>query len=159
MCLQNIIFCCFFSLLPHRAGLLCLFFGIFFVFIYNDTRNDRHRLLPLAGLVAFISVGFLFSKHRGHVDWTTVATGIATQITIGLLTIRWPVGRSIVQGVGQLAEKFFSFAYIGAEVTYGHELIGVYGVFAFKVGATTTGSVLVCFTRVPILTVRRIIIL
>jgi nucleoside permease NupC len=91
-------------------------------------------LLPLAGLIALIFIGFLFSKHRGHVDWTTVATGFATQITIGLLTIRWSVGRSIVQAMGQLAEKFFSFAYIGAEVTYGHELIDNYGVFAFKVG-------------------------
>ncbi|XP_025416357.1 sodium/nucleoside cotransporter 2-like isoform X2 [Sipha flava] len=121
---------------PHthlKTGLLCVFFTLFFLYIYFDTKNDRLRLLPLAGLIALIFIGFLFSKHRGHVDWTTVATGFATQITIGLLTIRWSVGRSIVQAMGQLAEKFFSFAYIGAEVTYGHELIDNYGVFAFKV--------------------------
>lgn len=127
--------CQYFLFYSHyRTGMLCVYFALFFLFIYFDTKTDRHRLLPLAGLISFIFIGYLFSKHRGHVDWTIVATGIATQITIGLLTIRWSIGRSIIQTIGQLAEKFFSFAYIGAEVTYGHELIDVYGIFAFKVG-------------------------
>ncbi|KAL5244239.1 hypothetical protein ACI65C_011649, partial [Semiaphis heraclei] len=114
-------------------GALCTFLGLFVIFIFFDTKNNRHRLLPLAGLGVFVLVGFIFSKHRGHVNWTTVASGLATQITIGMLTIRWPVGRSIVQVIGELADKFFSFAYVGAKVTYGHELIDNYGVFAFKV--------------------------
>jgi len=116
-----------------RTGLLCVFFVVFFLYIYFDTINNRYRLMPLVGLSVFILVGFAFSKHRRNIDWTTVATGLATQITIGLLTVRWPIGRSIVQAVGEKAEHFFSFAYIGAQVTYGHELIDVYGVFAFKV--------------------------
>ncbi|KAL5241323.1 hypothetical protein ACI65C_008733, partial [Semiaphis heraclei] len=121
---------------PHghfKIGALCTFLGLFVIFIFFDTKNNRHRLLPLAGLGVFVLVGFIFSKHRGHVNWTTVASGLATQITIGMLTIRWPVGRSIVQAIGELADKFFSFAYVGAKVTYGHELIDNYGVFAFKV--------------------------
>lgn len=119
----------------YRLGMLCTFLVSFVLFIFFDTKNNRHRLLPLAGIGVFVLVGFIFSKHRGHVNWTTVASGLATQITIGMLTIRWQVGRSIVQAAGELAEKFFSFAYIGAKVTYGHELIDVYGVFAFKVSA------------------------
>lgn len=119
----------------YRTGVLCVFFASFFVFLYFDTKNDRHRLLPLAGLGVFIITGFIFSKHRSHVNWITVATGLATQITIGLLTVRWRVGRIIVQAIGEMAEKFFTFAYIGAEVTYGHHLINDYGVFAFKVSS------------------------
>ncbi|XP_008189872.1 sodium/nucleoside cotransporter 2 isoform X2 [Acyrthosiphon pisum] len=124
------------KLLPlehFKIGVLCTFLGSFVLFIFFDTKNNRHRLVPLAGLGVFVLVGFIFSKHRGHVNWTTVASGLATQITIGMLTIRWQVGRSIVQAVGELAEKFFSFAYVGAKVTYGNELIDNYGVFAFKV--------------------------
>lgn len=59
-----------------------------------------------------------------------------------MLTIRWPVGRSIVQAIGELADKFFSFAYVGAKVTYGHELIDNYGVFAFKVSIDDLEDVL-----------------
>ncbi|XP_025192258.1 sodium/nucleoside cotransporter 2 [Melanaphis sacchari] len=126
----------FVKVLPHayfKIGVLCSFSGLFIIFILFDTKNDRHRLLPLIGLCVFILVGFIFSKHRSHVNWTTVVSGLATQITIGMLTIRWQVGRSIVQAIGELAEKFFSFAYVGAKVTYGNELIDNYGVFAFKV--------------------------
>jgi len=132
---------CLFTLMPSvkvlshvhfKIGVLCTFFGSFILFIFFDTKNNRHRLLPLAGLCIFIFIGFIFSKHRGHVNWITVASGLATQITIGMLTIKWQVGRSIVQAVGELAEKFFSFAYVGAKVTYGNELIDNYGVFAFK---------------------------
>jgi len=117
----------------YRIGVLCTFLGSFVLFIFFDTKNNRHRLVPLAGLSVFILLGFIFSKHRKHVNWITVASGLATQITIGMLTIRWQVGRSIVQAVGELADKFFSFAYVGAKVTYGNELIDNYGVFAFKV--------------------------
>ncbi|KAF0760377.1 sodium/nucleoside cotransporter 2-like, partial [Aphis craccivora] len=123
------------KVLPHahfKIGVLCTFLGSFALFIFFDTKNNRHRLVPLAGLCVFILLGFIFSKHRRHVNWITVASGLATQITIGMLTIRWQVGRSIVQTVGELAEKFFSFAYVGAKVTYGNELIDNYGVFAFK---------------------------
>ncbi|CAH1713762.1 sodium/nucleoside cotransporter 2-like [Aphis gossypii] len=124
------------KVLPHahfKIGVLCTFLGSFVLFIFFDTKNNRHRLVPLAGLSVFILLGFIFSKHRRHVNWITVASGLATQITIGMLTIRWQVGRSIVQAVGELADKFFSFAYVGAKVTYGNELIDNYGVFAFKV--------------------------
>lgn len=124
-------FLCLFNL--TRRGFLCVFFFLFTIYMYFDTKNDRHRLLPLLGLGLFIVVGFVFSKHRGHVNWLTVVTGLATQIAIGMLTVRWPVGRSIIQAIGELAEKFFSFAYVGAEVTYGHQLVDVYAVFAFKV--------------------------
>ncbi|VVC35113.1 Hypothetical protein CINCED_3A015401, partial [Cinara cedri] len=54
--------------------------------------------------------------------------GLAVFVALG-----WQMGRYVVQTVGELSEKFFSFAYIGAEVTYGHELVDNYGVFAFKV--------------------------
>lgn len=117
-----------------------MFFAVFVLYIGVETKNDWGRLLPLVGLFAFILVGYALSKHRRHVNWITVATGLATQITIGLLTIRWPVGRSVIRAIGELAEKFFSFAYIGAEVTYGHELIDVYAVFAFKVSGSARAS-------------------
>lgn len=128
----------FIFLFLFRTVALCVFFALFALYIYFDTQNDRCRLRPLIGLATFILIGFAFSKHRSHVNWTTVATGFATQIAIGLLTIRWQFGRSVIQAIGELAEKFFSFAYIGAQVTFGHELIDVYVVFALKVSGVIT---------------------
>lgn len=69
-----------------------------------------------------------------------------------MLTIRWQVGRSIVQAVGELAEKFFSFAYVGAKVTYGNVLIDNYGVFAFKV------SIVDIITRRIVLPLSRLVL-
>ncbi|XP_050534670.1 sodium/nucleoside cotransporter 2-like [Daktulosphaira vitifoliae] len=123
-----------FTILQHtRSITLGIFFACFFVYIAIDTQNNRQRLLPIFGICSFIAAGYALSKHPSHVNWNTVVSGLALQIAIGLLTIRWSSGKYVIQVVGRLVDNFFSYAYIGAEVTYGEELIKVFAVFAFKV--------------------------
>ncbi|XP_050429974.1 sodium/nucleoside cotransporter 2-like isoform X2 [Adelges cooleyi] len=116
-----------------KTVFLCIFFTCFFAYIIIDTQNNRRRLIPLFGLTVFVATGFALSKHPRSVNWNTVTSGLALQICIGLLAIKWNSGKHIIQVVGRKVNSFFAYAYVGAEVTYGDQLINVYGVFAFKV--------------------------
>ncbi|CAH0390872.1 unnamed protein product [Bemisia tabaci] len=102
------------------------------IFIIVDTASDRRRLISLAGLFFFIFIGFIFSKHPGHVKWGPVVVGIYIQLLMGLLVIRWNLGRNIIECVGHQIEAFLEFANVGAEFVYGKQLIRTAPVFAFQ---------------------------
>lgn len=58
--------------------------------------------------------------------------GLYIQFIFGLITIRWSVGRSIFQCLGNKVATFLSYTDAGSSFVYGDMLIGA-GVFAFKV--------------------------
>jgi pyrimidine nucleoside transport protein len=58
--------------------------------------------------------------------------GLYLQFVIGLIVIRWTVGRSIFQCIADKFATFLSYADAGSSFVYGDMLIGI-GVFAFKV--------------------------
>jgi pyrimidine nucleoside transport protein len=54
------------------------------------------------------------------------------QFVIGLIIIRWSVGRSIFHCIGEKVATFLSYGDAGSSFVYGDTLINN-GVFAFKV--------------------------
>jgi pyrimidine nucleoside transport protein len=58
--------------------------------------------------------------------------GLYIQFVLGLIVIRWSVGRSIFQCIGDKVATFLSYSNAGASFVYGDMLID-YGVFAFQV--------------------------
>jgi pyrimidine nucleoside transport protein len=58
--------------------------------------------------------------------------GLYIQFVLGLITIRWSVGRSIFQCIGDKVATFLAYTDAGSSFVYGDMLIGS-GVFAFKV--------------------------
>lgn len=52
---------------------------------------------------------------------------------MGVLFIRWPVGRSIFQCFGEKVSQFLDFGKAGAEFVYGQYIVWELGVFAFAI--------------------------
>ena len=58
--------------------------------------------------------------------------GLGIQFSLGLLIIRWSVGRHIFQCIGEKAAVFLGYSNEGAKFVYGHKSIDD-GIFAFQV--------------------------
>nr|XP_024215419.1 sodium/nucleoside cotransporter 1-like [Halyomorpha halys] len=118
----------------------------FIVFIIYDTSNNRRRLISLLGVIFFLLISFIFSKHPEYVRWDTVLSGVTLQILFGLCTIRWETGRNILKCFGDNVVNFLNFGLDGATFVYGHKLINEEMVFAFQ--ALSTLYFLAMFTRI-----------
>ena len=97
-------------------------------------------LRGLLGLIILIGIAFTFSKHKKHVNWKLVGSGVAIQLILALLVFKVPV---FADGFGYVA-KFFtqllSFTDAGAAFIFGNmvsndpEITKTIGyIFAFKV--------------------------
>ncbi|KAJ9591155.1 hypothetical protein L9F63_002310, partial [Diploptera punctata] len=101
------------------------------VYIGVDTIGSSHRLISLLGLFVILAFGFLFSKHPRKIRWRPVLCGLGIQFVMGLLTIRWTVGRNIFQCIGDKATIFLGYADEGSTFVYGEALIKS-NTFAFQ---------------------------
>ncbi|EZA61523.1 hypothetical protein DMN91_003553 [Ooceraea biroi] len=101
-------------------------------FLIIDTADSRYRLISLLGVVVMLGLGWLFSKHPGQVNWRPVFWGLILQFTFGLITLRWPVGRSIFQCLSGKVASFLDFAKAGAAFVFSEDIVSK-GVFAFAV--------------------------
>ena len=75
------------------------------VFYVVDTADDRRRLISLIGLFALIVFGFIFSKAPRKVIWRHVLWGIALQFLLGLMILRWTVGRNVFACMGDKVSR------------------------------------------------------
>lgn len=73
------------------------------------------------------------TEYLFQVKWKTVSVGLLIQFAMGLLAIRWSGGRQVFKCVGNLAEEFLEYSYVGATMVYGDTLINQDKVFAFQV--------------------------
>lgn len=127
----------------------------FAAYLAYDTIGSRYRLQSLAGMTTLLAIGFLFSKHPSKViyfiyfmivacnlllfflflqiNWHPVVVGFCTQFTLGLVSIRWTVGRNIFHCLGSKVEALLGYSDVGSEFVYGNLLITKEAVFAFKV--------------------------
>uniref|UniRef100_A0A182QQ80 Sodium/nucleoside cotransporter n=1 Tax=Anopheles farauti TaxID=69004 RepID=A0A182QQ80_9DIPT len=105
----------------------------FAVFLFFDTRNDRTRLMPLTGMLVFLFLSLLASKHPKYINYRPVCAGLLVQVLLGVLCIRWDVGRSIFACIGAKVDTFLSYSTVGAAFVYSDALIHQYAVFAFGV--------------------------
>ncbi|XP_018022215.1 solute carrier family 28 member 3 [Hyalella azteca] len=104
---------------------------LFFVF---DTSGDRRRLQSLVGLFLLIFLGFVFSFAPRKVIWRQVLWGLALQFILGLLILRWPVGRKLFECLGDKVAEFLAFTDEGSKFVFGDLLVvDDGGIFAFKV--------------------------
>ncbi|XP_049289382.1 solute carrier family 28 member 3-like [Anopheles funestus] len=103
------------------------------IFLYFDTRGDTIRLMPLIGMVAFLALSVLMSKHPRKINYRPVCTGLLLQAILGLVCIRWDVGRSIFACIGAKVDTFLGYSAVGAAFVYSDALIKQYAVFAFSV--------------------------
>lgn len=113
-----------------------VFLAATIVYLVLDTTDNRHRLVPISGLCVFLLIGYVTSADRSMIPWRTVIWGLILQFIFGLLTIRWEVGRNILQCLGDKVNILTGYAFDGAAFTYGDDLVYTQGIFAFKALST-----------------------
>lgn len=59
--------------------------------------------------------------------------GIILQFMCGLITIRWDIGRNILECFGQKLNILLDYSFLGATFAYGEDLVVKQAVFAFRV--------------------------
>jgi len=67
-----------------------------------------------------------------QIQWYPVLSGLVIQFLLGLITIRWSIGRNVFQCIGDRVAIFLGYSNEGAKFVYGRDLIDK-GVFAFQV--------------------------
>ncbi len=109
------------------------------------------RFQGLIGIVLILMIAFLFSNNKKRINYRLVISGLALQLTIGILILKIPAVTSFFQVIGKGMGKIEEFARQGAAFVYGGvAAMGPAGVtdftnggfvFAFNVTATI---ILVC---------------
>ena len=90
------------------------------VFILVDTAEDPSRLVSAAGILVLVLLGLIFSKHPGYVVWRHVVWGLGLQFILGLLILRWPLGKAVFDCLGQKVKTFLDFTDAGSGFVFGY---------------------------------------
>ncbi|XP_067838422.1 solute carrier family 28 member 3-like [Heptranchias perlo] len=97
----------------------------------DTAKQGVHQLISFMGLVVFIIILFIFSKHPRKVKWSTVFWGVSLQFLFGLLILRTKVGFYAFQWLGQQVQAFLNYTDAGSVFLFGTAYTNHF--FAFKV--------------------------
>jgi CNT family concentrative nucleoside transporter len=94
------------------------------------------RFTGILGLLAMLSLAFIFSTNRRAIRVKTVAWGLGLQFGFAVLVLRWEIGRRIFQVIGDYVTRLLSYSFAGSEFVFGElgkksSHLGMY--FAFQV--------------------------
>ncbi|XP_071545802.1 uncharacterized transporter YutK-like [Panulirus ornatus] len=101
-------------------------------FIVVDTIDDTERLQSVFGIVTILLFGFVFSRAPGKIRWRHVVWGLSLQFVLGLIILRWSVGRDVFQCLAQKVATFLATTDEGSDFVFG-DLASVMHIFAFSV--------------------------
>lgn len=77
--------------------------------------------------------GFVFSAHPTEIRARPIVCGLLAQFVLGLVTIRWEVGRQIFECAGDKITVFLQYTDVGSSFVYGNDLVLKAPIFAFEV--------------------------
>ncbi|XP_036952852.1 solute carrier family 28 member 3-like isoform X2 [Acanthopagrus latus] len=97
----------------------------------DTARQGTRQLVSFFGLLLFIFLMMLFSKHPFRWSWQTLLWGIGLQFIFGLLILRTTSGLGGLQWLGKQAEMFMSYTNVGSEFVFGASYTDHF--FVFKV--------------------------
>jgi len=101
--------------IPYALTLATI--GIFLAF---DTLDDQRRLISAAGILIFVVILALLSKHPRKIDWRQVTWGLVLQFSFALIILRWPFGKSVVKCLGEKIGQFLGFTNEGSSFVFGY---------------------------------------
>jgi len=93
------------------------------IYLFIETKDEPERLVALIGPAIFILGGYIFSVDRQAIKWRPVLVGIIGQFLLGIVCIRWDVGRKIFECLGQKTVTFLNYSRPGSSFVYGSLLI------------------------------------
>ena len=96
-----------------------ILFAAFVVFwIVYDTIQDPSRLISLAGLFVYVTIGYLCSTNRSRIRWRPVLWGFALQFVFGLLILRTQIGFEVFKWMGDRVTLFLGFSKAGSDFLF-----------------------------------------
>ncbi|XP_012495467.1 PREDICTED: solute carrier family 28 member 3 [Propithecus coquereli] len=108
-----------------------LILGVIFWLVLDTYRMGRQHLVSFGGLIMYIVLLFLFSKHPTRVYWRPVFWGIGLQFLLGLLILRTDPGFIAFNWLGRQVQTFLEYTDAGASFVFGEKYKDHF--FAFKV--------------------------
>ncbi len=81
-----------------------------------------YLFLNILGLVVFLGVALLFSKHKKQINWKSVGIMVALNIFLAWFLISFPVGRAIVNGAAYGFNWLVATAYNGIGFAFSNEV-------------------------------------
>ncbi|XP_026467673.1 solute carrier family 28 member 3-like [Ctenocephalides felis] len=115
------------------ATIISLILSAIIIFIIADSWKTPERLQSFSGIFIILFLGFFFSKYPGKINWKPVFGGIICQIVLGMITIRWEVGRDIFSCLGEKVSKFLKYTDSGSAFVYSDLLVFDNPIFGFQV--------------------------
>uniref|UniRef100_A0A3Q4H6L5 Sodium/nucleoside cotransporter n=1 Tax=Neolamprologus brichardi TaxID=32507 RepID=A0A3Q4H6L5_NEOBR len=97
----------------------------------DTAQRGTRQLVSFFGLLLFVFLTLLFSKHPFRWSWQTLFFGTGLQFIFGLLILRTTFGLGALRWLGNKAEEFMSFADTGSKFVFGESYTDHF--FAFRV--------------------------
>ncbi|XP_004678039.1 PREDICTED: solute carrier family 28 member 3 [Condylura cristata] len=108
-----------------------LILGVIFWLIFDTAKLGQQQLVSFGGLIMYLVLVFLFSKHPTKVHWRPVFWGIGLQFLLGLLILRTDPGFMAFDWLGRQVQTFLEYTNAGASFVFGEKYTDHF--FAFKV--------------------------
>ncbi|XP_009888801.1 PREDICTED: solute carrier family 28 member 3 [Charadrius vociferus] len=99
--------------------------------VFDTAKQGSRQLISFGGLVFYVLLMFIFSKHPARVAWRPVFSGIGMQFILGLLILRTKVGFDVFNWLGIQIQTFLEYSDTGAKFVFGEKYMDHF--FAFKV--------------------------
>jgi CNT family concentrative nucleoside transporter len=77
------------------------------------------RLMSLVGLVVMVAIAFGLSSDRKNINWKTVGSGIALQLTLGLLILKTSGGQAVFEGARSFFTGILAYTNEGSKFIFG----------------------------------------
>lgn len=90
------------------------------------------KLTGIVGPIFYIAAGWVFSTKRSAIKWRVVVTGIFCQFALGVICLRWSIGRAIFECFGNKVATFLGYTSKGSVFVFSEMLVNAW-VFAFAV--------------------------
>ncbi|XP_008538410.2 solute carrier family 28 member 3-like isoform X1 [Equus przewalskii] len=108
-----------------------LILGVVFWLIFDTAKLGKWQLVSFGGLIVYVILLFLFSKHPTKVHWRPVFWGIGLQFLLGLLILRTGPGLRASQWLGKQVHTFLEHTDAGASFVFGENYTDHYLAFKF----------------------------
>lgn len=90
------------------------------LFVAIDSRLHRPRVKASFGMLLLVGFGYVFSKNRSKIKWRPVLSGFLLQFVLGLLLLRWKIGRRALLCLADKINAVIAFASHGARFVFGY---------------------------------------
>ncbi|XP_075067160.1 solute carrier family 28 member 3 [Mixophyes fleayi] len=105
--------------------------GIILWLIFDTAKMGTNQLISFGGLLLYILLMLIFSKHPTKVNWRQVFWGIGLQFLLGLIILRTKPGFDAFDWLGIQVQTFLEYSNTGSKFVFGEKYTDHF--FAFKV--------------------------